>query len=1083
MATLRELVIKISANSQSFQSEIARASRMGENYYKTLQQGGRQAAAASRETQKALAGVTSQLGEVKQAAASLAGSFAGAFATSQLIQYADTFNLMNARLKLASTSATDFAQAQAALADISKRTSTSLEANTQLYSRIAISMRDAGYASADVAKVTETIAASLRLSGASAAEASSVVLQLSQALSSGVLSGEEFRAVMENGGRLARLMADGLGVSIGQLRAMAKAQQLTTDKLIPLLTNVEVLRKELDQLPATVSSSAQKLENAFLTWVGGADQASGSTAALASVIDSLAKNIDNVATAAGVLVTIGAARYLGNLASGALTASAGLVKATQSEIALAQAQLRGTQISTANARALVYRAQQQDAAARGTEKMVVAAQKLSAAQATLARNIAARTAAQTTLNSVTSLGSRALGGTLGLLGGVPGVLMLAATAWYSIYESQEQARKSAQAYINQIDQIKESTSEMTLPEAADTGEKVKASLEEQNRLIDEQKSKIKGLEEQIAGCQSILANPGFTTSSGFMINHLTNVNDVTKDLATATEQLSVEQERLAQMQSKAGEIQDTLSGVENRRVDLLRQQAAEQNVVYQSLLMMNGEHTEFNRLLGLGNNLLAQRQDISGNLARIPNARLNEKQTDLIEKAKQAADLSKYKGVERVRKQAEYDADSVGLANSPEYVDFRNQYINSKIEEYNNNQTNKPSGKSQKSEVDKLGESYEKILKQQKEQLALSANNTELAKMQYQISNGELNNLSSAKKEILLQNAALIDQEKIKKQLASYENNLIDSNAHAKASNDADLMGAGAGDKARERMQEMLSIREEFEQKNLDIQRQYQSGDISASLYNSELELNRKYLAERLSEQEAYYAASDELKNDFLAGASDGFMNWADSASDYSAQASQFVTSAMSGMVDCIDDSLTGNLSSWEDWALSISSMIRKIMIQALLVQGIKKMAGMGGVFGDFGKFLMGGVSANAKGGVYSSQSLSAYSNQIVDRPTYFAFAKGAGLMGEAGPEAIMPLTRAADGSLGVRMVGDSGSMAAGGGGVQQNITQVFQINGNGDTALQEAVAMGAKQGAESALSSVQVDFMTNGKLRRSLGV
>lgn len=106
-----------------------------------------------------------------------------------------------------------------------------------------------------------------------------------------------------------------------------------------------------------------------------------------------------------------------------------------------------------------------------------------------------------------------------------------------------------------------------------------------------------------------------------------------------------------------------------------------------------------------------------------------------------------------------------------------------------------------------------------------------------------------------------------------------------------------------------------------------------------------------------------------------------------------------------------------------------------------------------------------------------------MDRPTYFAFAKGAGLMGEAGPEAIMPLTRAADGSLGVRMVGDSGSMAAGGGGVQQNITQVFQINGNGDTALQEAVAMGAKQGAESALSSVQVDFMTNGKLRRSLGV
>lgn len=62
------------------------------------------------------------------------------------------------------------------------------------------------------------------------------------------------------------------------------------------------------------------------------------------------------------------------------------------------------------------------------------------------------------------------------------------------------------------------------------------------------------------------------------------------------------------------------------------------------------------------------------------------------------------------------------------------------------------------------------------------------------------------------------------------------------------------------------------------------------------------------------------------------------------------------------------------------------------------------------------------KGGVYTSANLSAYSNTIVDTPTYFAFAKGAGLMGEAGPEAIMPLTRAADGSLGVRAIGNVNS-------------------------------------------------------------
>lgn len=88
----------------------------------------------------------------------------------------------------------------------------------------------------------------------------------------------------------------------------------------------------------------------------------------------------------------------------------------------------------------------------------------------------------------------------------------------------------------------------------------------------------------------------------------------------------------------------------------------------------------------------------------------------------------------------------------------------------------------------------------------------------------------------------------------------------------------------------------------------------------------------------------------------------------------------------------------------------------------------------------------NAKGGVYASPSLSAFSGQIVDRPTTFAFAKGAGLMGEAGPEAIMPLKRGADGSLGVRMVGVN----------QQAVSAAPQvtihIDGSGNTATQATV-------------------------------
>ncbi len=75
---------------------------------------------------------------------------------------------------------------------------------------------------------------------------------------------------------------------------------------------------------------------------------------------------------------------------------------------------------------------------------------------------------------------------------------------------------------------------------------------------------------------------GWTTGNGFMINHLTSVKTVTEELSQATEQFAVEQSRLAQMQEKAQSIQDVLAGLEERRVALIRQQAAEQNKAYQS---------------------------------------------------------------------------------------------------------------------------------------------------------------------------------------------------------------------------------------------------------------------------------------------------------------------------------------------------------------------------------------------------------------------------------------------------------------------------------------------------------------------
>ena len=1077
MATLRELIIKISANSRSFQSEISRASRMGQDYYRTMQNGGRQSAAASREMRRALAEVTDQINTAKSSALNMAGAFAGAFATGHLISLADEWNSVNARLKQASQSSDDFQSSQRELMAISQRTGTAFSDNASLFARSAASMREYGYSSEEVLKVTEAISTGLKLSGASTAEASSVITQFSQALAQGVLRGEEFNSVNENGDRVIRALAAGMGVARKDLKAMADNGKLTADKVVPaLISQLGALRDEYAAMPDTVSSSATKVENAFMAWVGGANDASGATKTLTGIMNGVANNIDTVATAAGALVAIGVARYFGNMASSAGSATAGLITAARNEVALAEAQLRGTQIATARARAALYRAQQAVMAARGTEKQAAAEAKLATAQASLTRNIAARTAAQATLNNVTSVSSRLLSGALGLVGGVPGLVMLGAAAWYTMYQNQEQARESARQYAATIDEIRQKTSAMSLPEAADNEEKTRQALEEQNRLIDEQKSKIKSLQEKIAGYQYVLANPGWTTDNGFMINHMTSVKTVTEGLAEATSQLAVEQSRLSGMQEKAQSIQDVLAGLEERRVVLIRQQAAEQNKAYQSLLIMNGQHTEFNRLLGLGNELLQQRQGLVNVPLRLPQAALDDKQQNALNNTERELTLSRMKGEARERTRLGYVADDLGFVGDA-YQTARQTYINNALEAWRNNQANKPKVRGGKSEAEKTEDAYNRLIKQQKEQIALAGQNTELAKMKYQVSQGELSTLSEAQKQTLLQNAALIDQKKIREQIAAYESSLADSNASVRASNEAQLLGYGDGTRIRERLQEMWNIRQEFEQKNNELLRQYQTGEIEEALWKQEKTLNEKYLEERLNDQQDYYAKADALRSNWNAGLKEGLTNWADSATDYASQAADAVVSTMDGLVSNISEALAGNVVDWRNWGSSILQEVSKILMNAAIVNGLKSlsgtMSGVGGWIGSVGDWLSGAV-ANAKGGVYTSANLSAYSNTIVDTPTYFAFAKGAGLMGEAGPEAIMPLTRAADGSLGVRAIGN---VSGGGGFVYSPVYHISIQNKGSNGEIDTQSARGLVDLIDSRVVSIMQSSRRDGGL------
>ncbi|EGX7577780.1 phage tail tape measure protein [Salmonella enterica] len=1095
MATLRELIIKISANSQSFQSEISRASRMGNDYYRVMQTGGRQAAAASRETQRALAEVTNQINTAKSSALGMAGAFAGAFATGHLISLADEWSSVNARLKQASQSSDDFTESQRALMDISQRTGTAFSDNASLFARSAASMREYGYSSQQVLDVTEAISTGLKLSGASTAEASSVITQFSQALAQGVLRGEEFNSVNENGDRVIRALAAGMGVARKDLKAMADQGLLTADKVVPaLISQLGTMRGEFEAMPQTVSAATTKIENAFMAWVGGANEATGATATLVSVMNGVADNIDTVAAAAGVLASIGGARYLGGKLSDLGSETANLIEARKNEIALAAARAESATQSQRKAAADALAAERAyqlaqselalakntNAEALATQNAIAKRQAMIAANAALVQSNRAVATSQEALNKMTSamnLVKAGASGLLSLVGGIPGILMLGAGAWYTMYQKQEQARESAIQYASTLDEVVEKSKQMSPAQIkgaiADAGDSIDALKRKLNDLRDQQDSASASIKQYTDLAKQFGVEND--TNNGYVINAIKyqrEYDKISRDIAETTSRLNQTISNQNKLQGEAINKTVEMAGAVGSLTEM-----------YDRLNKVTKQYTPVTPPKYAGPVLPA----------------LDSKQQQAIEKAQRQLELSGLQGLDKARKQAEFDASDLNLP-----AGWREKYVSMEVESARQLQAIRDSSrhKGGKSEAEKTVDTYDKLIKQQKEQIALAGQNTELAKLKYQVSQGELATLTESQKQTLLQNAALIDQQKIREQLRNYEANLADSNASSRAANEAQLIGYGQGSRFRERLQEQFNIRKEFEEKNTDLLRQRQTGEIDEAFYQEALALNKRYLDERLRDQQGFYAASDAQRSDWADGMREGFANWADTASDYASQSADLVNNAMTGLVGNISDALSGNKVDWEDWASSVLQSMQKIILNAMLVDSLRSasnsgfFSSIGGMFGAGAGAASGstpsgaynsavsGIKLNAKGGAYASASLSAYSNSIVRTPTYFAFAKGAGLMGEAGPEAIMPLTRSADGSLGVRMVGTPGATSGGGDTI---IHQHFNISGNGDAALkqamQEAARQGANDGAKQARQDLLHDFSNRGQARRLLGV
>lgn len=1085
MATLRELIIKISANSTSFQSEIARASRMGTDYYRTMEQGGKKAAAATRETQRSLADLNSQLATVRSSAAWLAGAWAGAFATHQLIQFADTWNQLNGRLRLASSSSEDYVESQRVLMEISQRTGTSLEANSNLYSRIAQSLRDAGYASADVAKVTETVATSLKLSGASTEEASSVITQLSQALGSGVLRGEEFNSIMENGGRLAKLLADGLGTTVGGLRNMANNGELTTDKIVPLLTNVEILRKEFDTLPASVSGSAQKVQNAFLAWVGGANDAVGASSTLSGVLDGLANNIDDVANTAGILVGVGLARYFGNMVGSVGQSTRAVLANTAAEVALAQAQVRGAQVSVASGRQAVYRAQQARAAATSIEAQIVAERNLAAAQASLNKAIAGRTSAVYNLTNTTSVMSRLGSGVLGILGGWPGVIIGAGAAMYGLYQHTQQVHKEAVGFANNLDEINGKLQQMSVLGLRSTAADARTSLQAQMQdlaALDSQIAKVKDSLKAVDQIQQDYnRHPTLTQINTFM-----DQADITAKNVELTDKLNQLEYQREQAASKVEQTQKLVNDASDKATQKAIEQAG-------AVSILKGAYDLLNR--SMSETAGAKPPQYAGPVVSMANA--TPQQQTALERSRRDNELASLSGLEKLHQQHVYEAEDLKLTGAlyTQYIYNKDQAAKKDAAAAEAKKTSTAASNAQSKaerEASSTAEQYSRKMADLSVAIDVQrvrATEGEKASDLYAASHQAGTKWTDEQRRAIQASSTELAKwtqkadENVRKQREQADALKDLTEAARKFRDEATLTTEtrGMSDRQRSRFDETQQIDRVFAKTD--------GGTEAIAQRAAALDaLDKKYKA---------IAASEA---DWTSGAEKGFKNWFDTASDYSSQTADLVNNSMTGLIGNISDALSGNKVDWEDWSKSVLASMQKIILNAMLVNSLKS-AGGGGLFGSLGGLFGGGDATSAgstpsgaysgaasglkfaKGGVFDSPNLSHFSNSIISSPTMFKFAKGDGLMGEAGPEAVMPLTRTPDGTLGVRMVGTTTS----GGGSDIHITQHINVSGNGDAALkqamQEAARQGATDGAKQARQDLLQDFSNRGQARRLLGV
>ena len=223
----------------------------------------------------------------------LRNTIIGAFSVREIVQAGNVMIGVRNRMQAFTGSVEETSKAMDHMKRIAIESRSDFDAVAMLFTRLSLATEHLGATQLDVAKATQMVANTFIIAGSHAQEANNSARQLAQGLASGTLRGDELRSVMENNTILTKMLAEGLNMTVGELREFGHAGKLTAEVVMPILIQgFEETNELIKEMPMTLGQAGVALRNNFQFMIGDIEELTDGFSGTASIVSKLANNMD-----------------------------------------------------------------------------------------------------------------------------------------------------------------------------------------------------------------------------------------------------------------------------------------------------------------------------------------------------------------------------------------------------------------------------------------------------------------------------------------------------------------------------------------------------------------------------------------------------------------------------------------------------------------------------------------------------------------------------------------------------------------------------------------------------------------------